>query len=156
MLLDTVFQYRTLLGKCELGIGLDWDEIAELDAIESAFAPSEGDLDDPIGRRFRREPTKITAMVRGDRIHDRVDIVELGPGGFVCQRAPYIARGEVIELSVDIGDQCLRFAARGTWLQEEAEGDDYRVGLELFGMPVRLRTNAVSLGTTSTLDQIAA
>jgi len=36
------------------------------------------------GRRFRREPVKLTALLRGDRINDRVEVVEIGPGGVVC------------------------------------------------------------------------
>ena len=30
MLVEIVFQYRALLGKSELGCGLDWDEIEQL------------------------------------------------------------------------------------------------------------------------------
>ena len=40
MLVEVVFQYRTLLGKCELGVGLDWDEIDQVTAIEHAFRPT--------------------------------------------------------------------------------------------------------------------
>ncbi len=37
-MVETVFQYRTLIGKCELGCGLDWDEIDLVGRIEHAFA----------------------------------------------------------------------------------------------------------------------
>jgi hypothetical protein len=37
MVVEVVFQYRTLIGKCELGVGLDWDEIERVTAIESIF-----------------------------------------------------------------------------------------------------------------------
>ena len=43
MLVDIVFQYRTLLGKCDLGCGLDWDEIEQMTGIEEAFAPTSDD-----------------------------------------------------------------------------------------------------------------
>ena len=77
MLIEIVFQYRTLLGKCDLGVGLEWDEIEQLAAIESAFAPTADDLRMSSGRKFRREKTELSVLMRGDRINDRVDLVEL-------------------------------------------------------------------------------
>ncbi len=142
MLVDTVFQYRTLIGKCELGLGLGWAEIEELGAIEAQFAPSEDDRRMSVGRRFRREPTKLAALMRGDRINDRVEITEVGPGGLVCRHAPYVARGEIIEIVVEVGDESYRFSAMGVWLKDD--GDDYRIGFAFVGMPVRLRTVVVT------------
>jgi len=46
------FSYRTLMGKCDLGVGLDWDEIEQVTAIESAFEPSSDDRRMKAGRRF--------------------------------------------------------------------------------------------------------
>ena len=43
MLVEIVFQYRTLTGKCDLGVGLEWDEIERLGEIEAMFAPSADD-----------------------------------------------------------------------------------------------------------------
>src|SRR5688572_2102399 len=94
MLVDVVFQYRSLIGKCELGVGLEWDEIEKVTMIESAFEPTADDRRMKRGRRFRRERVKLTALLRGDRINDRVDLVELGPGGAVIRNAPYVAKGE--------------------------------------------------------------
>src|SRR5438067_7624084 len=74
MLVDAVFQYRTLQGKCDLGLGLDWDEIEQLSGIETMFS-----TDDRGGRRFRRERVQLVGTMRGDRINDRIDIVELAP-----------------------------------------------------------------------------
>lgn len=136
MLVEAVFQYRSLIGKCELGVGLDWDEIVQVTAIESAFMPTDDDRRMKAGRRFRREPVKLNGVVRGDRIHDRVEVVEMGPGGAVIRNAPYIARGELVELMIDHGDKSYRFCARGVWLKDDE--DDYRVGLKLVGMPVCL------------------
>ena len=46
MLLEVVFQYRTLIGKCDLGVGLDWDEIeGELEHVADAVAQYPHDLD---------------------------------------------------------------------------------------------------------------
>jgi hypothetical protein len=154
MLVEIVFQYRTLLGKCDLGVGLDWEEIEQVAAIEAAFAPSEDDRRMKHGRRFRREATKLTALMRGDRIHDRVEIVEVGPGGFVVRHAPFVARGEQVEIQVDDGDQSFRFRARGVWMKDD--GDDYKVGLALIGMPVCLNRVAVSKHETDAIDEIAA
>jgi hypothetical protein len=153
-MVEIVFQYRTLIGKCELGVGLEWDEIEQVTAIESTFAPSLDDQRMKTGRRFRRESTTLSALVRGDRIHDRVELIEVGPGGFVVRNAPFIARGEIVELTVDVGDDSYRFTARGVWMKDD--GDDYRVGLALIGMPVRLHKTAISAHTADVVDQIAA
>jgi hypothetical protein len=153
MLLEVVFQYRSLVGKCELGVGLEWDEIEQVTMIESAFEPSADDRRTKLGRRFRREQAKLSAMLRGDRINDRVEVIELGPGGAVVRNAPYVARGEQVELVVEDGDRSYRFRAKGVWLKDD--NDDYRVGLELIGMPVCL--HKVNLGRHEDLvDKISA
>jgi hypothetical protein len=154
MLIEIVFQYRSLLGKCDLGVGLDWDEIETLSAIEQAFAPSADDRRSKTGRKFRREPIKLEVLMRGDRIHDRVDLVEIGPGGFVVRRAPFVARGEQVEMQIEIGEKSYRFRAQGVWMKDD--GEDYKVGLALIGMPVCLNKVAVSKHDIDVIDQIAA
>lgn len=154
MLVEVVFQYRTLMGKCDLGVGLDWDEIEQVTAIESAFEPTADDRRMKAGRKFRREAVKLSAVVRGDRINDRVDVVEIGPGGLVVRHAPFIAAGEHVEIVMDDGDHSYRFSAVGKWMKDD--GDDYRVGLALVGMPVCLRTVAVSRHEADLVDRISA
>ena len=44
--------------------------------------------------------------------------------------------------------------AKGVWLKDD--GDDYKVGLELVGMPVCLHKVAVSAHHADVVDQIAA
>lgn len=154
MLVDLVFQYRSLIGKCELGVGLEWDEIEQVTMIESAFTPTADDRRMRAGRRFRREAVKMTGMLRGDRINDRVDITEIGLGGLVVRNAPYVARGEQVELVIDNGDQSYRFRARGVWLKDD--GDDFRVGLELIGMPVCLHKVELSHHEQDVVDKISA
>ncbi len=153
MLAEVVFQYRTLIGKCELGIGLDWDEIEIVSAIESAFAPSDHDIRAASGRRFRRHRTKLSAILRGDRLHDRVEITEMGPGGLMIRNAPYVGRGTDVEITVTEGDQTYRFRAIAVWQDED--GDDYRVGLQLQGMPVRLHTVALRHHEADVVDRIS-
>ena len=136
MLVDIVFQYRTLVGKAELGCGLNWDEIDQVTEIEHAFRPGADDRRMKNGRRFRRDAIRLDALLRGDRINDRVEIIEMGPGGLVCRNAPFIARGEQVEIVIDDGDYSYRFRAVGKWLKDD--GEDYRVGLAFVGMPVRL------------------
>jgi hypothetical protein len=151
IVLETVFEYRKLLGKCELGYGLDLDEIARVEAIERAFAPK------PDGRRrrkFRRAPVELHATLRGDRINDPVDVIELGPGGLVCRNAPFIARGEQVEVVIDDGDTSYRFRAQGVWLRDD--GEDYRVGLQLIGMPVCLRHVRFRSHQQDLVDRIVA
>src|SRR5688500_879513 len=92
MLVETIFQYRTLIGKCDLGCGLEWDEIDLVMSIEDAFASDRKD-----GRRFRRQVVEIAGIMRGDMINDRVDVIEIGPGGLVCRDAPFVASGEIVE-----------------------------------------------------------
>jgi hypothetical protein len=154
MLVEVVYQYRTLIGKCELGVGLDWDEIAEMTAIESAFEPTADDRRMKAGRRFRREPIRLHALLRGDRINDRVEVIEIGPGGAVVRNAPFVAHGEQVELVMEIDDRSYRFRAQGVWMKDD--GDDYRIGLELIGMPVCLRTVATSRHEIDVVDRIAA
>ncbi|MDB4957570.1 MAG: hypothetical protein JWO36_5139 [Myxococcales bacterium] len=153
MLVEAVYQYRTLLGKCDLGLGLDWDEMEQVSSIETEFAPSEDDRRKH-GRKFRREMTKLEAIVRGDQINDRVEVIEMGPGGLVCRKAPFIARGEQIEIVIEDGDRSFRFRCRGVWLKDD--GDDYKIGLAFIGMPVCLHKVQVSAHQIDMIDKIAA
>jgi hypothetical protein len=148
VLLETVFQYRTLIGKCDLGVGLNWDEIDLVSRIEQAFAADRKD-----GRKFRRHVVELAGIMRGDMINDRVDVIEIGPGGIVCRDAPFIARGEVIEMVIEDGDKSYRFRARGVWLRDD--GDHYRVGLKFEGMPVCLHKVQISEHTWDVVDKIA-
>ena len=66
MLVETIFQYRTLIGKCELGVGLDWDEIEQVTVIEHAFVADRGHS----GRTYRRDTIELVGLLRGDRIQD--------------------------------------------------------------------------------------
>jgi hypothetical protein len=152
VLVDAVFQYRTLIGKSDLGCGLNWDEIDRVGDLEARFAPEENH--NHTTRKYRREATSIEALIRGNRINDRVEIVELGPGGLICRNAPYVAKGEQIEVVVDDGDFSYRFRAIGKWLRDD--GDDYKVGLAFVGMPVCLHKAQVSTHQLDLIDQIAA
>jgi hypothetical protein len=154
MLVDVVFQYRTLIGKCDLGVGLELDEIEQLQIIEQAFAPSDDDVRTSAGRKFRREMIRLDGTIRGDRINDPIDIVEMGPGGLVCRKAPFIARGEQVEIVIDSAEHSYRFRARGVWLRDD--GEDYKVGLKFVGMPVCLHKVQLSRHETDLVDQIAA
>jgi hypothetical protein len=152
MLLETVFQYRTLIGKCDLGVGLEWQDIEQVHEIEHAFTPETGVARD--GRRFRRESTELTGIVRGDQINDRVQVVEMGPGGMIVVGQPFITRGEQVEIVIELNEDSYRFRARGVWLRED--GDEYRVGLQFIGMPVKLHKVQISLHTLDVVDKISA
>ena len=149
MLLETVFQYRTLLGKCDLGCGLDWDEIDAVQRIENAFAADRKD-----GRKFRRQVVELVGIMRGDMINDRIDVIEIGPGGMVCRDAPFVARGEIVEVVIEEGENSYRFRARGVWLRDD--GDHYRVGLAFEGMPVCLHKVQISPHALDVVDKIAS
>jgi hypothetical protein len=150
-MLAAVFRYRTLIGRCDLGYGLDMDEIEEVATIERDFAPR-GERTN--GRRFRRQAVKLEGVVRGDRINDAVDIVEMGPGGLVLRKAPFIARGEQVEIVIDDGESSYRFRAQGVWLRDD--GEDYKVGLSFIGMPVCLHRVQVSRHVADVVDKIVA
>jgi hypothetical protein len=124
-----VFQYRTLLGKCELGTGLDFDEIDELSGLESQFRAGEG-------RKFHREPVVIGALLRGIDINDRVAVHDVSPGGAMVSGAPYTSEGDVVEVVIDADQVSYRFKAIVQWVRDD--GDDYQVGLAFIGLPVRL------------------
>jgi len=135
--LDLIFQYRTLLGKCESGAGLDLDEIDTVIAIEASFAPGEDDFRARDGRRFRRERVDLVAVIKGGSLNDKVQITELSPGGLVVSTAPYADEGQVLEVVIDDAELSLsyRFKARVQWLRED-HGDDFQLGLALIGTPV--------------------
>jgi len=135
--LDLIFQYRLLVGKCESGAGLDFDEIDALIAIEASFAPSEDDVRASEGRRFRRERTDFTAVLKGGPLNDRVRIAEVSPGGLVCRAAPFADEGQTLEVVIDDEELSLsyRFKARVQWLREDV-GDDFQLGLQLIGIPL--------------------
>ena len=77
--LELVYRYRSLMGKCEAGVGLDFDEIDALTQIEAAFASGEPVKD---GRRWKRIPVELGAMVRGGDLNDKVKVAELAPAGW--------------------------------------------------------------------------
>jgi hypothetical protein len=93
-------------------------------------------------------------VVRGDRINDPIEIIELGPGGLVCRRAPFIARGEEVEIVIESGEHSYRFRAVGVWLKDDAE--DYRVGLRLIGMPVCLHNVRLRRHERDLVDRIVS
>jgi hypothetical protein len=150
MILAAVYRYRTLVGKCELGCGLGWDEIDEISTIEREYAPPTGERR---GRRFRREQVSLQGLVRGEELNDRVEVVELGPGGLVIARAPFIARAETVEIVIDDLEHSYRFGACGVWLRDD--GEDYRAGLVLVGMPICLNKAQISEHQADFIDQIA-
>jgi hypothetical protein len=141
-LIALVYEYRSLLGACELGLGLDWEGIDRVAAIEARFAPVADEQWRTSGRRFRREAVAMTGQLRVGRRLDQVEVVELGLGGVVCLGGPAVSRGEAVELLVEIGFDgapCVRyhFNARGAWGRRD--GAAWRTGLALTGVPVCVR-----------------
>ncbi|RMH42264.1 MAG: hypothetical protein D6689_08735 [Deltaproteobacteria bacterium] len=133
--LELVYRYRQLAGKCDT-CGLTMDEIDLMTTIESLFRGGGAD-----GRRFSREPVSLTATLRGRGHSDVVTVDNLAPGGLVCQRAPYYATDDTVDVVID-DDECglsYRFKARVTWVRADADTDDYVVGLAFVGAPVLLR-----------------
>jgi hypothetical protein len=138
--LNLVYQYRQLLGKCDSSAGLDFEEIEALTTIESFFARQDPSASSELWscrREFIRENVDIEAWLRGKRLNDRVKIVNLGPGGMVCDHGPYVEEGQTLEIVIDDAELSLsyRFKAEVTWHRPDAN-DDYTIGLRLVGTPV--------------------
>jgi hypothetical protein len=135
--LDVVFQYRRLVGKCDTGRGLEIDEIDEMTAIEARFVPGDDDLRAHEGRRFGRERVDFQALLKGGPLNDQVRVTEMSPGGLVCRAAPYAEEGQTLEVVIDDADRSLsyRFKATVQWLKDDV-GDDFQLGLALVGTPV--------------------
>jgi len=130
---EAIFQYRSLIGKCELGCGLTWEEIDQLTAMERAFLVQQSGLSGPV---CRRASVTFCGVVRGQGFDDRVEITEMGVGGLVCRKAPWIECGEVVEVVIDVAERSYRFSAVSTAL--EYDGDDYQIELVFVGVPVCL------------------
>ena len=153
--LDLVFQYRTLLGRCEVGAGLDLDGIEALTELEVAFAPGDDDRYARDGRRFRREPVVLRGLLRGGDINDRVVITDLSLGGARVTGAPFATEGDRIELVIDHGEDSFRFKAEVKWVRDE--DDDYALGLAFVGLPVHLHYGPASEAPIeSAIHRIAA
>jgi hypothetical protein len=54
---------------------------------------------------------------------------------------------------IEDGDTSYRFRAQGVWLKDD--GDDYKVGLQLVGMPVCVNKVSISEHTADVVDKIA-
>ncbi len=132
--LELVYRYRQLAGKCDV-CGLSMEEILLMDTIESLFR--EGGQH---ARKFARERVNIDATLRGRRHTDAITISDLAPGGLECIRAPYYEKGDEVEIVIadDECDLSYRFKAVVTWLREQHDSDDYRLGMKFVGAPVLL------------------
>ena len=139
-MIDLVYRYRVLLDACAAGDGLTIDEIDELNQVEARFAAGADDLRAREGRRFRREPVTLSAVLRGGALHDAVTVSELAPGGLVCRRAPYAAVGTLLDVVVDdpVARRSYRFKGRVQWVGDDT-GGDHRLGVALLGGAVMTR-----------------
>jgi hypothetical protein len=141
--LELVYQYRYLTGKCESGRGLDVEEIDQLLDLEAMFGLRDRPRDSELWecrRQFNREQVHLTATLRGDKLGDKVTVVDLGPGGLVCADAPYIEVGASLEIVFEDLEfrHSYRFGAVVAWRRDQDE-EDYVIGLELVGTPLLVR-----------------
>jgi len=143
--LELVFQYRQLVGRCEAGAGLSFDEIEVVSAIESLFeveAPAS-----PLRWRDRpllgNKPVHLSAVLRGKKACDTVEVVALGPEGLICRRAPYMDEGARFEVIIEVGEHSYRFHAKVIWA-EDADDGNLEVELAFTGIPVLVRYGEVA------------
>ena len=97
-IVDLVYHYRTLVGRCEMGLGLDLDEIAALTELEQEFMP---DATDTGGRKVRREAVVLQAVLRGVGLNDRVAVHDFSPCGLAVSGVPFANEGDTIEFVSD-------------------------------------------------------
>jgi hypothetical protein len=151
--LKLVYRYRQLTGKCETGAGLDFDEIGELTAIEAAFAgearrhPGDRRIGD---RDFVRASVEIGATLHRRQFRDPVTILDLAPGGFVCEGAPYLQEADRVEMVVpasDDGATSYRFMAEVAWTEDRDA--DCLIGFRFLGVPLEIRTRPGSSESAS-------
>ncbi|MBT8493558.1 MAG: hypothetical protein KJO07_10910 [Deltaproteobacteria bacterium] len=141
--LELVFKYRQLVGTCESGAGLSLDDIEVVSTIEALFAV---EANDPRSRRWRDRPllgsenVNLSALMRGNKVCDRVGVIALGPEGLVCSRAPWVSEGEILELIIDDAelDVSYRFMAQVIWAEDDQD-DSMEVELRFTGIPVLVR-----------------
>jgi hypothetical protein len=149
-IVDLVYHYRTLVGRCELGVGLDLDQIAALTELECEFAPQAADAAG--GRKVRREAVVLQAVLRGPGLNDRVAVHDFSPNGLAVSGVPFANEGDTIEVVIGAGDLSYRFKSRVEWVRED--GEDYEVGMSFIGLPVRLHYGAVSKPADNVVDRI--
>ena len=152
--LELVYRYRQLMGRCETGAGMDFDQIDALAAVEAQLpAPPAIDASDWLGHQI---PTAARTVLRGPRLDDEVSLINLGPVGCVCRRAPYAEEGTTVELI--IGDSriaaCYRFKASVAWLADDE--DDFALGLRFVGVPVQMRYPASDQAPPGDASRVAA
>ena len=149
-IVDLVYHYRTLVGRCELGAGLDLDQIAALTELECEFTPDPRDAAG--GRAVRREDVVLQAVLRGAGLNDRVAVHDLSPSGLAVSGLPFANEGDTVEVVIDAGDLSYRFKARVEWVRED--GDDYEAGMSFVGLPVRLHYGPASEPAENVVDRI--
>ena len=158
--LKLVYRYRQLSGKCDTGAGLDFDEIGDLTAIEAAFAgeAQRRPGDRRVGERdFTRVPVKLAAVLHRRQFRDAITILDIGPGGFVCEGAPHLEASELVEIIIDASEDSsisYRFMAEVAWTQDRAE--DCVVGFKFVGVPVQLRRGPLRPGDSATKPPAAS
>lgn|GEM_PF-3210096 len=142
-LLELVYKYRQLLGKCSTGAGLSMGEVETLSTIESLFGrhSDRGDTDLwTCQRRFVRENVDLHGKLRSRGMTDTIEVINIDPNGMVCSGAPYVEEGTTVELVFEDDELMItyRFKATVKW-RRDAESDNYELGLQLVGVPLMIR-----------------
>ncbi len=151
--LDLVFRYRVLKHKCDVGMGLDFEEIDELAELEASFAVGADDAGAD-GRRFARAAQATSAIIRGVELNDRAVISDLGPGGLSCAGIPAATIGEVLDVVFDDGGPAsMRLKAQVQWVRPAADGTA-AMGLAFVGAPVRIHYRRKSMPASEMFDAL--
>jgi hypothetical protein len=127
---ESVYELRQLLARCQSPAGLDMAEIEAMVALEAEFA----------GPGTQVRAVDLVARVRSGSNEDRVQLVAVGPSAMALTGAPYLDDGALVELLIDDdgAGHSYRFKGRVAALDDD-EGDLYRARIELIGAPLLLR-----------------
>jgi hypothetical protein len=128
-LLEQLYEYRRLLGRCGSDDGLEMGEIQQLAALDAQLAAS---LDQP-------RPRDVIAVVRGASSDDRVKLVDLCHTTMTIAACPFLDIGAKLDVMIDDEERALSYRFKARVLRFELDGSGNRITLELVGAPLLLR-----------------
>lgn len=156
--IELAVRHRQLMGRCDAGFGLDFDEIQEVAAIEEAFenrgncaAPEvprrpSSTSEDRFDRLARAETQPaihapdLCIELHSARLQASVELEQIDLHTCICRGVPAVSLGQSLELRISaLGDlSSYRFMTRVEWTRR-ADSDRHVVGLAFIGVPFEIR-----------------
>lgn len=128
--LPYILQYRELLHSCEVGDGLDIEQMLTLERLGSLLAKQATASASPM----------ISAMVSTSKFDHNVQLNALGPDAAMCTQCPQLFPGTSIGLRLDDGsnDASYLFRAIVTCANYNTTTASWNLQLKFIGCPVVL------------------